>query len=193
MRHPAPMLSLLAVGLLSLGATGTALGDSDHDRQSRRSHRPLFPPATNASYNEECSGCHLAYQPGLLTADAWQAIMKPPALADHYGDDATLEDAVRREIAAYLIDNAGNPAKGARPRAYAAAPSDNAAEAGEGLPRLTTTRRFRGQHHEIPARLVTGNPEVVSFSRCDSCHRGAQDGVYNEHDVDIPGAGRWDD
>jgi hypothetical protein len=41
--------------------------------------------------------------------------------------------------------------------------------------------------------MVTGNPEVVSFSRCETCHRGAEQGDFDEHGVRIPGYGRWDD
>ena len=51
----------------------------------------------------------------------------------------------------------------------------------------------RPWHDEIPPRMVKDNPEVGSFSQCNSCHRGAAEGVYNEHQVSIPGYGRWED
>ena len=59
--------------------------------------------------------------------------------------------------------------------------------------RISETDYFRGQHHEIPAKMVTGNPDVVSFSRCETCHQGAEQGDFDEHGVRIPGHGRWDD
>ena len=49
------------------------------------------------------------------------------------------------------------------------------------------------EHNEIPARFVTANPKVNSFSQCDACHIDAEQGSFNEHDVRIPGYGRWDD
>ena len=103
------------------------------------------------------------------------------------------------------------------------------------LLRMTQTDYFRGQHHEIPAKMVTGNPAVnghgvsatpenvsrcrrgrfphpgplpvgegdreratrhfhrKSFSRCGACHRRAEQGVFNEHEVRIPGYGRFND
>lgn len=67
-------------------------------------------------------------------------------------------------------------------------------EVGAGaLPRISETRNFRNEHHEIPARMVAGNPGVGSFSNCSACHRFAAEGVYNEHLVSIPGYGRRDD
>jgi len=40
---------------------------------------------------------------------------------------------------------------------------------------------------------VTGNPTVKSISQCDACHTDAERGTFNEHDINIPGYGRWDD
>jgi hypothetical protein len=42
-------------------------------------------------------------------------------------------------------------------------------------------------------RMVKGNPDVGSFSRCETYHRGADRGNFDEHGVRIPGDGRWDD
>jgi hypothetical protein len=61
------------------------------------------------------------------------------------------------------------------------------------LPRITETSCFWHEHYEIPARFVQGNKDVGSFSNCQACHRSAETGVYNEHQVAIPGFGRWDD
>jgi len=92
-----------------------------------------------------------------------------------------------------LVDNAADQAKRSRSRAFAVGSRAEAASAATGLPRISETRYFRHEHHEIPERLVAGNPEVRSFSQCDACHRGAHDGVYNDDEVVIPGVGRWDD
>ncbi len=58
---------------------------------------------------------------------------------------------------------------------------------------LRTPPYFRREHDEIPPRLVRNNEEVGSFSNCQACHRNAETGIYNEHQVVIPGVGRWDD
>jgi hypothetical protein len=130
----------------------------------------------------------MAYQPGLLPAESWRRILAADALADHYGDDASLAEPVRQEILAFLTTHAADHASRSRSQAFAVA-----ADSGATLPRITTTRYFRNEHHEVPARLVTDNPGVGSFSRCDACHQGAGRGIYNDDQVQIPGVGRWDD
>jgi hypothetical protein len=184
--------------LLALGIAGLALGDDDDHDDDYEEHGEehggwLEPgedvkPVTNAAYADECGACHMAYQPGLLSGDAWRQVMDPDALMSHYGDDASLSPALRRELTAYLTANAAGQSRRSRSRAFAV----GGAGAGD-LPRITATRYFRNEHHEIPSRMVAGNPDVGSFSNCNACHTGANKGVYNEHRVRIPGHGRWDD
>jgi len=172
-------LGLVTAALLAFGAAGLAVADSDDDDDN-------VAPVTNATYAEECGACHMAYQPGLLPAAAWQQIMRAEALVDHYGDDASLSDDVRAELTAYLSANSAGHAS--RTRAFAVRDVG-----GVKLPRITETRNFVKEHDEIPARMVADNPEVGSFSNCNACHQGAAEGVYDEDRVKIPGFGRWDD
>jgi len=190
------ILMMIAAALLSLGAVGLALGDDDEDDEARGGWlrpRADVAPVTNETYVRECGSCHMAYQPGLLPGDAWILIMQPTSLASHFGDDASLSEDLRAEIASYLKANSADRAGRSRSRAFAVAARPDAAGQGTGLPRITRTRYFLHEHDEIPPRLVIGNPDVGSFSQCDSCHRGAADGVYNEKQVSVPGHGRWED
>ena len=43
------------------------------------------------------------------------------------------------------------------------------------------------------AALVAGNPQVGGFGNCGACHRGAERGSFDEHQVRIPGYPYWDD
>jgi hypothetical protein len=199
MKRPIPLV-LAALGIFAIGVAGLALGGDDdhHEHDERRSHEYRsnswvepgedVAPVTNASYTEECGACHMAYQPGLLPADAWRRIMQPDALAAHYGDDASLEPALRQDLTAYLTGHGAEQARSSRSRAFAVGKADV-----NGLPRITATRYFRNEHHEIPARMVADNAEVGGFSNCNACHTSADAGIYNEHRVQIPGHGRWDD
>jgi mono/diheme cytochrome c family protein len=189
-------LGLVTAVLLALGTAGLAIGDSDDDDDDDHDDRRggwIKPgkdvqPVSNAVYAEECGACHMAYQPGLLPSAAWQQIMSIDALADHYGDDASLSDSVRLELADYLNANSADKASRSRSRAF------SVGDAGTGpLPRITATRYFRNEHDEIPARMVVDNAEVGSFSNCNACHQGAAEGVYNEHRVRIPGFPGWED
>jgi hypothetical protein len=143
-------------------------------------------PAENETYLSECGGCHIAYQSGLLPWQDWERIMD--ALVDHYGDDASLDELQAAEIRRYLLENAADRAGQSRTRAFS-----SGSDASDALPRITNTSYFRREHYEIPARFVRENYEVGSFSNCQACHRNADAGVYNEHQVMIPGVGRWDD
>jgi hypothetical protein len=193
MNFSKPILTGITIGLLALGAVGVAFSDDDGDddddergEQQRRGgwvqSRPDVAPATNATYRQECGACHLAYQPGLLPAAAWEQVMTPAALAAHYGDDATLAEPQRLEINRYLNAKAADRAGQVRAQAFAVTSGAN----GTAAPRITTAPYFIRKHDEIPQRLVTGNPNVGSFSQCNNCHRGAADGIYNEHQVKIP-------
>jgi hypothetical protein len=182
----------ILLGLIAVGAVGVAVSDDRHDGKQSGwvTPRADIVPVANTAYGEECGSCHLAYQPGLLPAQAWAQVMDPAALGDHYGDDASLAEARRTEIARYLAANSADQASGARSRAFAVGFD---AHAGSGLPRITETRYFKRKHDEVPASLVTGNPEVGSFSQCPACHRSAAKGIYHDSQIDIPGHGPWKD
>jgi hypothetical protein len=145
----------------------------------------LADPA-HALYKQECGSCHFAYPPTLLPAASWERMMATPA--NHFGDNADLDVTTARKVDDYLDRNSA----GRAPGAY----SERTWRATRGRPpllRITETDYFRGQHHEIPAKMVTGNPEVKSFSRCEACHRRADRRVFNEREVRIPGSGRFND
>ena len=148
---------------------------------SQRRNGRFAPAETSAMYQEECSACHLAYPPALLPARSWQLIMT--TLDDHFGEDASLDAETSKAISNYLVKHAaGWNSKLLRKISDSDTPT-----------RITELPYFVRKHDEIPKRLVADNPEVGSFSNCDSCHRDAARGDIDEDTVDIPGYGRWDD
>ncbi|GAB6043346.1 diheme cytochrome c [Endothiovibrio diazotrophicus] len=167
----------------------------EHERREGREGgwRSLFgeaaldvAPADNPSYLNECGACHFAYQPGLLPARSWEKLMGN--LTDHFGDSAELEPAVNQALTAYLVANAADHSD------YRRSVGINGSLRADQTPlRITETPYFQRKHHEVPPRLVKENPEVNSWSNCSACHQNAALGSYNEHEVRIPGAGRWDD
>lgn len=143
-------------------------------------------PVTDETYRQECGACHFAYQPGLLPARSWEALMG--GLTEHFGENAELPPAQAEALLVYLRANAADqaPYKRSQGMMRALRPEETPL-------RISETRYFQGQHHELPRRVVQDNPQVASFSRCDACHTRAGDGSYNEHQVQVPGYGRWDD
>ena len=182
---------LLAAALVLPLLTGVGLALSDYEREHEgheyAAHgRPDFAPADHPGYARECGACHLAYPPGLLPARSWERIMD--GLDDHFGDNAELPAAAAEPIRAYLQARAADRDARGRARSVAASLGPDQAPL-----RIAATPWFRRQHHEIPAALVAGNPQVGGFGNCGACHRGAEDGSFDEHQVRIPGYPYWDD
>jgi len=182
------------IAAIGIAATGLVIGDSDEhgdgERGASKGNRFGFArqdiaPAQFALYQEECGSCHFAYQPGLLPAASWTKLIA--GLSDHFGENAELAPNTATQLRDYLVANAADQVNSGRSPRIAASLN------GDAPLRITDTMYFRRQHDEIPARLVKDNPGVGSFSRCDVCHIDASKGIYNEDNVRIPGAGRWDD
>jgi hypothetical protein len=123
-------------------------------------------PPDHPLWRSECGSCHVPYPPSLLTASSWRSLMS--GLDKHFGNDASLDDKIRANIARYLERNAATA-----PRL--------AAKTG----RITDTAWFRHEHDEVPARVW--RTVVKSPAQCEACHRGAANGRYGEGEIRIPG------
>lgn len=109
-------------------------------------------------------------------------------LEDHFGENAELPAEDARQIGNYLRANAaGAVSDGVANRSLAAL------QGRQGPIRITETRFFRREHDDLTRRMVQDNPQVGSFSNCEACHTRAMEGSFDEHQVRIPGYGRWDD
>ena len=164
-------------------------GDSDfHWREvdEYKHHLNDVKVTSNPMYQEECGSCHMAYPPDLLPARSWDKLMH--TLDNHFGDDAELDEQTHRSITEFLLVNSADKSDYRRSKKFSQSiPYDNAPT------RITETPYFKRKHHELPDRLVAGNPKVASFAQCDACHLNAAQGSFNEHDVRIPGYRGWDD
>lgn len=178
--HNTKKYLLLAVAFLATGLTFTAVqaDDDDQDERSGETHRKKYggenrgktlqTTPINAKFQQECSSCHIAYSPGLLPAESWRKIMS--GLDKHFGSDASMDTQDTKEITAFLVSNASNR------WSASSAPL-----------RITESAWFKRKHdaHEISPTVWT-NPRVKSPSNCAACHRQADSGNFNEHDISIP-------
>lgn len=123
-----------------------------------------IPPA----YQQECAACHLAYPPAMLPAESWQRLMGQ--LDRHYGVDATLDPQTLQKLSRWLQENAASQRRLAQPP-----PHD----------RITQSAWFVRKHHEIDA-VVWKLPSVKSAYQCAACHRGAEQGVFDEDQLIYP-------
>lgn len=174
----------LAVIFLATGITIVAAqaDDDDHDEKYGANYgrnssgkysgenrgKPVQPAQTNTKFQQECSSCHIAYAPGLLPAESWRKMMA--GLDKHFGSDASLEAQDNQEITAFLVKNSSN---------RWSAPTSPL--------RITESAWFKRKHdaHEI-SPSVWKNPQVKSPANCSACHKQAERGNFNEHDIRIP-------
>ena len=174
---------LIVAGLLS---SPYVFSDEEYEEHEEARHSTETAMSTNPVYQNECGSCHMAYPPGLLPENAWRKLMS--GLDNHFGDNAELDATSRQAITAFLVNNSADQSNTGRSKRFAASGK------GDAIPlRISALPYFKREHREIPARLVTGNKDVLSFSNCNACHKKAAQGSFRERDIHIPGHGRWDD
>lgn len=176
----------LTLGLVVASLATIPLVFSDDDLHEYRQQSLGVPTVTNPAYQEECGSCHIAYPPGLLSSASWKKLMDN--LDNHFGDNAELSADIHKQISDFLSKNNADTSDYRRSRKFLRGIDSNNAPL-----RITETPYFKREHHEIPNRLVKNNDKVRSFSNCNACHAKAEQGLFDEHRVRIPGYGRWDD
>lgn len=124
-------------------------------------------------YQQECAACHMAYPPGLLPQSSWQRLMG--SLDQHFGVDASLDDASVKTLSNYLMTHAGRGRKSSEP------PND----------RITQSEWFVRKHRGLSSQDLA-HPKVKSAANCMACHAGAEQGDFEEDRVRLPqGVGAW--
>lgn len=185
MRYPANYLHLLPVLMFLMAGPAQAV---DFWTWINFDRMKGVEPVADTAYQEECSACHFAYQPGLLPSSAWRVLLSGAGLADHFGENAELDELVRQRLEDYAVAHAAETSLYKRSRkiisSIGAAPSPL---------QITLVPYIKRKHQELPARYIRDNAEVNSLSNCNSCHTQAAEGVYDDDTVEIPGYGRWND
>ena len=178
---------IMGMGLIVVLTLGWEMKDSMADEDEYWERTRDVAAVTNPVYQEECGSCHMAYPPGLLPGRSWEKMMA--GLEEHFGENAELDSATAAELTRFLVEHSAD----AKPQ-YRRSRHITRDLSSESVPlRITELAYFRHEHDEIPARLVTANPKVNSFSNCNACHQKAELGSFSERQIDIPGHGKWDD
>jgi hypothetical protein len=128
-------------------------------------------PVTDDATRTECSACHMAFQPQMLAARAWHAIMGD--LSNHFGEDASLDPATAEAISAYLAANAAD-APASRGRWMRGIAADQT------ITHITETPNWIRHHKGEVSPAAFENPKVKTKANCVACHRGADQGFYDD-------------
>ena len=164
---------LTTVGVISALAFTLPAGEAHGDGGGS-----TLPQLKHKNWQQECASCHIAYAPAFLPRASWRRVMG--GLEQHFGENASLDPATQADILRFLEANAadsGNSRMGSKVMQRMGA--------NEAPLRISETRWFVRKHDEV-ARAVWSRKAVGSAANCAACHRQAEQGVFNEHDVRIP-------
>jgi hypothetical protein len=137
-----------------------------------------FPLITSDAVKTACSDCHMAYQPQMLPRKSWQTLIDQ--LREHFGEDASLTEAVRQEVLAYYLAHAADVDRSEHAREFLRGIDLNKPPL-----RITETPRFIQEHRKIAA-TIWSHANVRSKANCVACHPGAAQGNYDETAVRLP-------
>ena len=140
----------------------------------------------NEQYKEECGSCHFPYQPGLLPERSWLKLLEATSLEDHFGDNAEMDESLRKPIEAFLSENAADKSHYKRSKKIVAS-----LKAEETPLRISEVRYIQRKHRSMTDEYVKNNRYVKSLAQCDKCHQMADKAVYDDDTVMIPGFGSW--
>jgi len=132
----------------------------------------------NADYQTECGDCHVVYHPSLLPAASWSRIMAD--LGNHFGEDASLDEATASEINAYLqrwsSERWDSEAANRLRRVSTANPL-----------RITETPFWKHRHKNIDPQIFK-RKSIQTKINCNACHSDAETGHFADQQIVIPPA-----
>lgn len=131
----------------------------------------FFPPARDEVVLKECSDCHMVFPPSMLPARSWRGVMA--GLDNHFGENASLDQASVQHITAYLTANAADTG-GRRKRVLRGLASDEAPL------RISETPWWIRRHRGEVRPGAFEDPRVGSKANCAACHRGAERGIFED-------------
>ena len=175
MAPPPQRLAKPFVALAALVVGGTVLGTAIGSLASMPA-RGLYPLAANAAYDKECGACHYDFHPSLLPAASWATMMA--GLDDHFGENASLGNKARDEIAIWLAANAAERWDSEAANRFRKVSPDQPL-------RVTETRYWKRRHRDIPETVFKSKP-VGGKVNCVACHRDARTGRFDDQSIDIP-------
>ena len=135
---------------------------------------PVGPP--NATYADECSACHIAYPASLLPAKNWGTLMAQ--LDNHFGEDASLDQASVDEITTYLFKHSSDSVD-TKP-AHVFSTTNPASPL-----TITETPFWKNTHRNIPEDVFKRAP-IYGNGNCVACHSDAESGAFYPGNISIP-------
>jgi hypothetical protein len=127
----------------------------------------VFTPVTDPVVKKECGACHMAYPAGLLPPKSWEIMMGD--LANHFGENAALDDKTRDHVKAYMVGNAHSSGKWLR-----------GVDAAQPPLRISDLPYFRKEHDERKVGAMKERLGVKTWADCVACHQQADRGYFDD-------------
>lgn len=130
----------------------------------------------DSAYAKACGDCHLAYHPSLAPAASWAKTMD--GLADHFGENATLDAATAAKLRDYLAANASER--------WDTRPANLLRRVEQAKPeQITAAPAWKRIHREIP-EAVFKSKAVGAKGACKACHQDADTARFDPQSIAIP-------
>ena len=181
------LITVLSLGLVS--AQARAEQESYWSWLFSFERKKEVAPVKDKVYEDECGACHFAYQPGWLPSQSWQALMQPTALADHFKENAELDEQTRKHLEDFLLANSADKSRYKRSRKVMVSLPQ-----GQVPLRITEVPYIKQKHEAVYEDVVAkGGSKVKSLSYCDKCHQKAKQADFDDDTVYVPGHGynKW--
>ena len=130
----------------------------------------------NATWETECSSCHMAFHPSLLPAKSWTAIMA--GLSQHFGEDASLDAAANKNITDYLVSHSAET--------WDSMAANRLRNVDPVRPLEITATRFWTRLHQDISPAVFSSKAVGAKQNCSACHQDAASGMFAPQAISIP-------
>ncbi|MDP1669739.1 diheme cytochrome c [Phaeovulum sp.] len=130
-------------------------------------------PVNDPTTLTDCTECHMAFPAGFLPARSWEAVMA--GLKDHFGENATISEANRLTITAYLVANATD--SGAVSARTASRILRNVTDSMTPL-RISDLPWWKNEHDGEVSKAEW--ERAKSPANCAACHRDAARGYFED-------------
>lgn len=132
-----------------------------------------FPVISDKTVLTECSDCHMAFPPETLPKATWEKIIGN--LGDHFGEDASLDDAAVAIILSYHVKHASDVSSVRAAKKW---------RTSNKVTRIIDAPRFIKKHKQCPD-AVWKHAAILSKSNCIACHKTMQTNGSTRANVDF--------
>lgn len=129
-------------------------------------------------YKKECGACHMAFAPNMLPESSWRIMMAD--LQDHFGDDATIDDAAKQEIEVFLVKNAAEHSL-----EEAAVKFLRSIDPANPPQRIIDIPYWK-EKHKLIDEATYRHGTIKSRINCVACHKWSEYGSFEDSDIRIP-------